>query len=145
MKIYTLGYEKRDIQQYVEILKNAGVTILVDVRETAWSYKRDFCKMKLRNTVEDKGILYVHIKELGNPKIFRKSELSPADILLKYRSYLDDTRSGLDVLLNLILHGDQADQYLCLTCFEKDYATCHRSVIAEYMQQSINNLRIIHL
>ena len=44
LKIYTLGYQGVDVDLYVAKLKEAGVGIVADVRETPWSHKRGFCK-----------------------------------------------------------------------------------------------------
>ena len=46
--IHTLGYEKRDLAAYIAPLKRAGVSALVDVRETAWSHKPGFSKTAFR-------------------------------------------------------------------------------------------------
>ena len=36
--LYTLGYEKRSIEEFVALARSSGVDVLVDVRETAWSH-----------------------------------------------------------------------------------------------------------
>ena len=144
MTIYTIGYEKRNIQEYIEILKKARVQTLIDVRETAWSYKRDFCKVKFNSALSAAGIEYVHLKELGNPKKFRKN-YSPADtILKKYKTYLEKTQSGIPALLNLIVFASFKNENVCLTCFEKDHRTCHRSIITECITNTFT-VKIVHL
>ncbi|MGH7510306.1 MAG: hypothetical protein ACREMZ_12670 [Gemmatimonadales bacterium] len=37
--LLTLGYEKRSIDEFVRLLKQATVDVLLDVRETAWSHQ----------------------------------------------------------------------------------------------------------
>ena len=64
MMLFTLGYEKRNISDFIEILRRARVDTLVDVRETAWSHKRDFCKTKFSTALKDVGIEYIHLKQL---------------------------------------------------------------------------------
>lgn len=145
MKVYTLGYEKRNIDEFISILIQARVKILIDVRETAWSYKRDFCKTKFRNALCEKGIEYIHLKELGNPKTLRKSGKGSGEILNNYKSYLEDTGAGIDTLLDLILEAKESRKHICLTCFEKDHACCHRSIIIDHIQPSLEKIKIVHL
>ena len=135
MTIYTIGYEKRNIQDYIEMLKGAKVETLIDVRETAWSYKTDFCKTKLSKGLADAGIAYVHMRELGNPKKFRQTQSSSGTVLKKYKSYLNQTQSGLATLQNIILISSFLKENICLTCFERDHRSCHRSIITEQISK----------
>lgn len=144
MTVYTLGYEKRNIEDYIQLLKTANVQILLDIRETAWSYKRDFRKAKLKETLAKNGIHYVHLKHLGNPKNLRKSALDRDIVLEKYRVYLEETESGIFELIGLIDYASTNRINLCLTCYEKDQLQCHRSVIIEHIK-SILSINVTHL
>lgn len=144
MTIYTIGYEKRNIQEYISILKKAKVQTLIDVRETPWSYKRDFCKSKLSKELSSAGIDYVHMKELGNPKTFREKQTSADNILQRYKAYLEETQSGLATFQNFILISNLLKENICLTCFERDYQSCHRSIIVEQISKWHKG-KIIHL
>lgn len=144
MKMFTLGYEKRNVQEFIEILKEANVQTLVDVRETAWSYKRDFCKTKFKNALSDAGIDYIHLKELGNPKEIRRSGVTSVSILKKYRRYLKDTSAGIPELLTLLESSKQEKKNICLTCYEKDHRDCHRSIISEHVFGKVTG-KIVHL
>jgi uncharacterized protein (DUF488 family) len=145
MIIYTLGYEKRNISEYIKILQDAKIDKLIDVREIAWSHKRDFCKKNLRNYLANSKIDYVHIKELGNPKIIRKSGLSSKQILQNYKSYLKETESGIDYLKEVINQAIEKGKNICLTCYEKEHKECHRSIITGLIKDRILSLDVIHL
>ena len=67
-RICTIGYEGRDIAEFIEVLTSAEVTLVVDVRENAMSRIRGFSKRRLHETLGDSGISYEHLKRLGNPK-----------------------------------------------------------------------------
>ena len=69
--LYTVGYEGRSIDDFVTILKSAGVTRLIDVREIPLSRKRGFSKSALKQRLDDESIAYVHYKELGSPSEIR--------------------------------------------------------------------------
>ena len=145
MTIYSLGYEKRNIQEYIQILNDAKVHKLIDVRETAWSYKRDFCKSRLTSALAEVNIEYVHIKELGNPKKIRKSEVPHNEILKLYKSYLRETESGINYLKDIIQTAIKKKQNICLTCFEREHLDCHRSIIIRLIKSKIPAVNVIHL
>ena len=144
-KLFTIGYEKRTITEYIDLLLTAKVSIIVDVRETAWSYKRDFCKNKFNNALLEAGIYYSHVREAGNPKKFRAELKSIDSILLKYEDYLFKTGSGLSELENIILGAEALDQAICLTCYERDHCFCHRSIIAKHLKHRFRALQIVNL
>jgi len=144
-KIYTIGYEKRTIDQYISELTNAKVDILIDVREYAWSYKRGFCKTKLSQSLSEANIKYIHLKEAGNPKEIRRSSESIESCLKKYRRYLTKTQSGIKEISEIIGDAKRDKQTICLTCFEREHTCCHRSVITDVLQYSFNGIKILHL
>jgi uncharacterized protein (DUF488 family) len=145
MRLYTLGYEKRTISEFITLLNKSDVTLLIDVRETAWSYKRDFCKTKLSEHLRNVGIEYAHFKSLGNPKKIRKTNLSNADILTTYKTYLEDTNSGILELFSLFNYARIESKNICLTCFERDSNYCHRSIITSHIKPILKEIDIIHL
>jgi len=144
-KLFTIGYEKRDIHEFIELLLAADVDVLVDVRETAWSYKRDFCKTRLSRQLSKAGITYFHLPEAGNPKEFRVQARSIEACLDKYRDYLVETKAGLDQLKNILKEAGDNRQNVCITCFERDVYNCHRSVIIEFMRRRLAALQVTHL
>jgi uncharacterized protein (DUF488 family) len=144
MKVYTLGYEKRNIEEYIEMLKKVEVQILIDVRETAWSYKRDFCKTRFQDVLWKNGIQYVHSKSLGNPKKFRKANNDRSKVLGKYKKYLKETEAGIFELLGIIDYAKHYKINLCLTCYEREHSQCHRSLIVDHIR-SVVPINITHL
>jgi len=144
-RLFTIGYEKRGIDEYVELLLSAGVDILVDVRETAWSYKRDFCKSRFSRNLSEAGITYLHLPEAGNPKRFRTNVQSIDACLERYREYLVETKAGLDGLKLVLQEAGNKKENVCITCFERDVYNCHRSIIIEFMKRRFPRLDVIHL
>ena len=54
-------------------LKDAGVSVLADVRAVALSRKRGFSKTALREALEREDLGYRHFIELGTPKSGRQA------------------------------------------------------------------------
>lgn len=144
-KIYTLGYEKKSIHEFINILVKADVNILVDVRERAWSYKRDFCKTKFSNELKKHGIEYIHIRTAGNPRALRTESISRAEILNKYKLYLTKTLSGIPEISSVLEVSFTEGKNICLTCFEREHQHCHRSIITEFLKENMKRLQISHL
>jgi len=63
--LFTIGYEGRDIDLFLNILIKNYIDILIDVRKNPFSMKFDFTKNSLKNYLENSEIRYLHIPELG--------------------------------------------------------------------------------
>lgn len=141
--LYTVGYQGRTIDELLDELAAAGVKRLVDVRELPLSRKRGFSKTSLGESLDAVGIEYVHLKPLGNPKENRERYWS-GDVeggATIYRRHLHNgSRAALGDLAES-LDGDS----VCLLCFERDHALCHRDVIVESLCELRPDLVIEHL
>ncbi len=51
MHLSTIGYEGKDIQYFIALLKREGITALIDVREKPFSRKKGFSKNKLQEAL----------------------------------------------------------------------------------------------
>jgi uncharacterized protein (DUF488 family) len=124
--IVSVGYEQRDIDEVVELLRSEQVALLVDVRLNAISRKRGFSKTALARAVGEAGIDYRHERVLGNPKPnrdpFRRGDESARQ---RYEEHLRDYAGPIcDELVGLA-----ESVRIALLCYERDHASCHRSSI----------------
>lgn len=127
--VYTIGYEGTDIDHLVTTLKAAGVERVADVRAVALSRKKGFSKKSLAARLEGERIQYLHFIELGDPKTGR--EAARAGHYQEFRDIYDDAQASLRKLLTTV-----SEAPTCLLCFERDPATCHRSIVAEHLKES---------
>ena len=133
--VYTIGYEGTDIDRFVSTLKAVGVKKVADVRAVALSRKKGFSKKALSARLKAEGIEYSHFIELGDPKAGREAArlrlyLEFRDI---YEKYLDSDKAQLSFHH---LSAAVREAPTCLLCFEREPATCHRSIIAEQLAES---------
>ena len=63
--LYTIGYEGKKFEEYLNQLIKNDIKVLVDVRKNAHSMKYGFSKNTLRNAIENLGLKYIHIPNLG--------------------------------------------------------------------------------
>jgi uncharacterized protein (DUF488 family) len=145
MKLFTLGYEGLSVDAYVDALRENGVGIVLDVRETPWSRKPGFSKAPLEAALAEAGIRYAHVRSAGNPAEIRKSGADAAEILARYREHLAAHGKIVDDLLLMVEQWSDGGRPACLTCFERAPSACHRSIIAEAMAARTPDLEVIHL
>ncbi|WP_345822314.1 DUF488 domain-containing protein [Methylobacterium fujisawaense] len=130
-QLFTIGYEGLDSERLVGVLRSAGVATLADVRAVANSRKRGFSKGALGTSLREAGLGYAHLRSLGTPKSGRQAARA-GDAALMRRIYCEevlDTAAGLAALDELATLAEGAP--ICLLCFERDPAGCHRRVLAE--------------
>jgi uncharacterized protein (DUF488 family) len=130
MPLCTIGYEKRSIDEYIDLLLESGVEVVVDVRETAWSHKPGFSKTAFSTALSAAGIDYVHLRVAGNPKWLREAAGSHAECLELYRSYVQHHPEVLDCLHETLKEHGVTHRRIALTCFERHPGDCHRGILA---------------
>jgi uncharacterized protein (DUF488 family) len=133
--LFTIGYEQTPAKSVLDELQNAGVKLLVDVRAVAASRRPGFSKTQLAAGLDERGIAYVHLRGLGTPKDGREAARSGHyDTLHKiYNAHLKtpQAKEQLDELSALVKSAGP----ICLLCYERDHAHCHRQWIAEIIEE----------
>jgi uncharacterized protein (DUF488 family) len=131
LQVFTIGYEGADLDRFLTTLKDAGVETLADVRAVALSRKRGFSKSALRDALSGHGIGYEHFIKLGTPKEGRQAARAGDGDLMR-RIYCDEVLATQDAQEAFRdLEALAASRPICLLCFERDPANCHRRVLAQ--------------
>jgi uncharacterized protein (DUF488 family) len=128
--LYTLGYEKRTQEEFFELLRAAGVGVIIDVRDVAWSHKPGFAKGSLQTTAGTAGLEYIHAQFAGNPKRLRQQEAELGPLLDAYGRHLAENPEILSRFSELVAAHLDEGKGVCIMCFERDPAECHRGVLA---------------
>jgi ParB/RepB/Spo0J family partition protein len=128
---FTIGYSERDILQFSEILKKAGVKILIDARAEPHSmYKPEFNKDNLSIVLSQDGIKYVHHPELGAPKE-QRLKLAKSQNWASFFAWYDS-----NILPELDNIGfESLEKPFAIMCLELDPTHCHRHRIALYLEK----------
>lgn len=142
--LFTIGYEQTPAKAVLDELQAAGVKLLVDVRAVAVSRRPGLSKSQLAAGLDERGISYIHLRGLGTPKEGREAARSGHyDTLHKiYAAHLKtpQAKEQLDELATLV----KTSGPICLLCYERDHAHCHRQWIAEIIEErghvSVENL-----
>jgi len=129
--LFTIGYEHATTQAMLDELTGAKVDLVVDVRAVTSSRRPGFSKRQLAAGLDERGIGYLHLRALGNPKEGRlAARAGHRDELFRiYEKHLKtpDARAEMDELAALAKSGHR----ICLLCYERDPDGCHRRRIAE--------------
>lgn len=137
--IYTIGYQGKKSIDFIEILKNNEIKLLVDVRYSAKStMKPEFNKDVLKRELERNKIKYRHYPELGIPSVIQapyKDGKFSVDCLKQWYRWQVENSENVD-FDNIIKYLKDSGRP-ALMCMEK-YAKkmrdqkypCHRDILA---------------
>lgn len=142
MSISTIGYEGLDIDDFIKLLKLSEVETVVDIRELPLSRKRGFSKNGLREILEANGLSYRHIVALGCPKPIRNQYREDGDWSRYKRDFKRYLTSQHAVVSELSAIAQES--HCVLLCFEANYLMCHRSMVADAVNQKCG-MQIEHL
>jgi uncharacterized protein (DUF488 family) len=132
VRTYTAGHGTRSAEELVDMLREADVKTLVDVRRYPGSRRNpQFNKAALTETLTSAGIRYRHVEALGGRLSGEPGEERFACIrTAAFRSYAArmGTPEWQDALAAVL--GEPAP---CFMCAETVWWRCHRKLIAELL------------
>jgi len=132
--LFTVGYEKALVKDFIAALRVAGVATLLDVRDRPISRRPGFSKRQLTAAIEDAGMRYVHLSGLGTPPEGRL-----ANRRREWNRFWDIVEEKLarpEAELDLYRAAEIAETApSCLLCYEADWRVCHRRRIAEILSE----------
>jgi uncharacterized protein (DUF488 family) len=142
-RLFTIGYQETPPKAVLDELEGAGVKLLVDVRAVAASRRPGFSKNQLAAGLKERGIGYLHFRDLGTPTEGRLAARA-GDMKALERIYAKHlkTPQAKQELSELAALVDKAGP-VCILCYERDHKDCHRKYIAEIIEKdgvAIENL-----
>ena len=135
--IFTIGHSTRTIAEFLALLRQAAVDLLVDVRSIPRSRTNpQFNADALPEALVDAGISYRHLPALGGLRHRKKGAMPSPNTFWRvaaFRNYADYAateafRKGLDELRALA-----RDNCCAIMCAEAVWWRCHRRIIADYL------------
>jgi uncharacterized protein (DUF488 family) len=132
--LFTIGYERALLHDFVATLRAAGVAVLLDVRDRPISRRPGFSKRQLAAAVEEAGMRYEHLAALGTPPEGRLAgRRRQRD---RFWAIVDEKLARPEAELDLRHAAEIAEAApSCLLCYEADWQFCHRRRIAEILEQ----------
>ena len=145
MKISTIGFTKKNADQFFGLLREENVKTLIDVRlnnvsQLAGFAKRDDLKFFLKELCQAE---YVHEPELAPTKellnAYKKGEIVWEKYEEDFLNLMSQRNIERTVNQSLLSQG-------CLLCSEHKPHFCHRRLVIDYLNNHSNlNLEVKHL
>jgi uncharacterized protein (DUF488 family) len=143
--VYTIGHKGKSLQTFIDLLRSAGVDLVVDVRLRNTSHllgytKRDDLAFLL---TEGFGIAYEHHPDLApSPEILDayRQDHDWCRYVTQFRPLLIDRSAS--AIGQQILERYAAP---CLLCAEPTAEQCHRRLVAEHWAASLSDITVVHL
>jgi uncharacterized protein (DUF488 family) len=143
--LFTIGYEGKSLESYLNILIRNNIKVLCDVRKNPLSRKYGFSEKTLQNACEAVHIKYIHIPELGIVSEKRKNLNSQQDYDLLFKEYeetvLPNQKNSLSHIKDLVKEYKRVS----LTCYEASATQCHRSRVANKIHYNNKDVPLKHL
>jgi uncharacterized protein (DUF488 family) len=142
-KLWTIGYEKVGVPDFIAALKAARIKTLIDVREVANSRRAGFSKKSLAASLDEAGIAYIHMKPLGTPKAGREAARKGDAKTMRriFEAKMAEPESQMALAETAELAGKGR---VCLMCLEHDWRDCHRSIVAKHLAEDFG-LKAVNL
>ena len=133
--LFTIGYEGKTVEAYVNQLIEHRVRVLCDVRKNPLSRKYGFSKQALKRIVERFDISYIHFPDLGISSNKRKGLNTSTDYTALFDEYARETLPNQSAKLHQIADLIETNERIALTCFELDHNACHRNRVVHALQK----------
>ena len=138
--IFTIGYEGRSFEELVDLLKGHDIKVVLDVRHDVEFVKPEFSMEVLKRQLQMQGIRYIHVKELGIPKLIREPYIEGKFSYECFRQwYLWWIEKSRDIWEKQLRDAKRIGRItlLCLERFPKPKGSqkhyCHRHILADYL------------
>ena len=146
MTVYTIGHSTRTIEQFIDLLEQHGISLLVDVRTVPGSrHNPQFNREDLSDSLRANGIEYKHFPDLGGLRKAKKDSVNLGWRNLSFRGFADymQTQEFSQALERMIELA--AGQTTAIMCAEAVPWRCHRSLIADALTvRGITCIEIIY-
>ncbi|MBS3781063.1 MAG: DUF488 domain-containing protein [Candidatus Thermoplasmatota archaeon] len=127
-KVYTIGYEGKEIEEFIQLLEKYGVNQVVDVRSYPTSKRKKFKKNNLRQELFKASIKYRHLPRLGGLRDKDYQETMKEDEWLSAFEELKDLAE---------------EKKTVILCLESNPMKCHRRFIAEELEKE--GWEVVHI
>ncbi len=144
LTILTIGHSTRTIEEFLELLKAYGVTLVVDVRTVPRSrHNPQFNKENLPNTLKPYSVKYIHMPDIGGLRHPKKDSVNLAWKNSSFRGYADymQTKEFTENLLKLVALA--RENCLAIMCAEALPWRCHRNLISDALV--VRHIKVEHI
>ena len=132
LTVCTIGHSNRTIEDFIALLRQNGITCLLDIRTVPKSrHNPQFGQDRLAPSLADAGIEYRYLRGLGGLRRPRKDSENAGWRNTSFRGYADymqtdEFATNVDAVIELA-----GSRHCALMCAEAVPWRCHRSLVAD--------------
>lgn len=144
MNLYTIGFTEKTAEEFFEQLKKNRIKRIIDIRLNNNSQLAGFTKQR---------DLEYFLKAISNIEYIYMPVFAPTKELLdSYRKKKTNWQEYENAYLNLLKHREVLKDInfslfidACLLCSEASANKCHRRLLAEYLSENNEEIKVIHI
>lgn len=142
--IYTIGHSTHPIDDFIAILKSYDNQQLVDIRTIPRSrHNPQFEQAALKKSLEDAGITYLYMKNLGGLRPKVKDTVNLGWRLDSFRNYADYMQTpAFSAAIEELIRTAQTKRS-AIMCAEAVPWRCHRSLVSDALL--IRGIEVINI
>jgi len=130
--IYTIGYDARELEEFLDILEKYSIGLVIDVRRWPKSRFQYYSRGYLENILASKNIGYIWLgKELGG---FRGGYIE----YMVSKEFINGARRLLKIVKEV-----NSKHFSCILCRERIPWRCHRRFLASLLYSL--GYKVIHI
>jgi uncharacterized protein (DUF488 family) len=142
--LFTIGHSARPLADFLDLLRVAGVQLLVDVRSVPRSrHNPQFEGEALAQSLPAAGIAYRHEARLGGFRRARRDSPNTGWEHPAFRGYADYMGTAEFEAALEQLQREGRERPTCVMCAEAQWWRCHRRLIADALV--VRGWRVAHL
>ncbi len=142
--LWTIGHSTRLWDAFLDVLQEARIQTLVDVRRHAGSRRNpQFSPLSMAPALREAGIDYLPMHEFGGRRTADKDSPNTAWRVAAFRGYADYMATPDFVLARERLMRLARSQRVAVMCAEALWWQCHRRLIADDF--TARGCRVLHL
>lgn len=142
--IYAIGHSTRPFDEFVEILKAHGITVLADIRTIPRSrHNPQYGQEALQRELPKTGIQYRHLPSLGGLRRPGKDSVNTGWQNTSFRGYADymQTREFVSAVRDLMELAK--GEHVAIMCAEGNPFRCHRLLVADAL--TVRGVRVLEI
>lgn len=142
--IYTLGHSRRSLEEFLGIMREYGIEVLVDIRRWPTSKLEHFKRERLEEALKGIGTSYVWLGHtLGGKLRPRKNSVNVCIKSPGFRAYCDrmlepDFQEKACELVEM-----SKNKVVCIMCAEALPWKCHRWFLSDFLV--FKGARVVHI
>lgn len=132
--LWTIGHSNRPWQEFAQLLREAGIEWLVDVRRFAGSrHNPQYAAQALPGALAAVGIGYRALPGMGGRRRVQDDSPNLGWRVAAFRAYADHLASEDYRQARTELMALASAQRCCVMCAEAVWWRCHRRIVADYL------------